>query len=270
MKNIQFKYDDRIINFTIDGNTEVGNDEVLINLDDNLIKVHDWDQSGFMIFPFLHQKQFTDLVEGITLLIRNLIGTNDSNFMLENYHHYVDDILHAKVSLVLKNCLPISLLPIPKSKIIDRVSNEIGIVTTLIPSHTDEIEEVFCLRIVRPSKPDNNPLHRDVWLNRLRNAINIYAPLAGSTPKSCLGIVPGSHYWKESEIERTSAGAKVNGIQFTVPAVTGSKHEINISRPSPGPNEFLIFSPYLIHGGGINENSDKTRVSLEMRFWRKI
>ncbi len=30
----------------------------------------------------------------------------------------------------------------------------------------------------------------------------------------------------------------------------------------------LLFSPYLIHGGAANREPDRTRVSLEMRFWR--
>jgi ectoine hydroxylase-related dioxygenase (phytanoyl-CoA dioxygenase family) len=29
----------------------------------------------------------------------------------------------------------------------------------------------------------------------------------------------------------------------------------------------MIFSPYLVHGAGINEEEDLTRISLEMRFW---
>jgi ectoine hydroxylase-related dioxygenase (phytanoyl-CoA dioxygenase family) len=40
-------------------------------------------------------------------------------------------------------------------------------------------------------------------------------------------------------------------------------------RPNPKPGEMLLFSPYLIHGGGVNFNKDITRVSLEMRFFRK-
>jgi ectoine hydroxylase-related dioxygenase (phytanoyl-CoA dioxygenase family) len=39
-------------------------------------------------------------------------------------------------------------------------------------------------------------------------------------------------------------------------------------RPNPGPSEVLVFSPYLVHGGGKNFGSC-TRVSLEMRFFRR-
>jgi hypothetical protein len=39
-----------------------------------------------------------------------------------------------------------------------------------------------------------------------------------------------------------------------------------MTRPNPGPNEVLIFSPYLIHGCSDNKNDDITRMSLEIRF----
>ena len=39
-------------------------------------------------------------------------------------------------------------------------------------------------------------------------------------------------------------------------------------RPRIMDNDVMVFSPYMIHGGGPNF-SNKTRVSLEMRFWKK-
>jgi len=47
-----------------------------------------------------------------------------------------------------------------------------------------------------------------------------------------------------------------------------TKHGLDLITPNPGLNEAMIFTPYAIHGGGFNFNTDKTRVSLEMRFWR--
>ena len=49
---------------------------------------------------------------------------------------------------------------------------------------------------------------------------------------------------------------------------TGAAHPLVLERPNPGLNEVLVFSPYLIHGGAFNQQTDATRVSLEMRFWR--
>jgi ectoine hydroxylase-related dioxygenase (phytanoyl-CoA dioxygenase family) len=93
-------------------------------------------------------------------------------------------------------------------------------------------------------------------------------PFAGSTPRSSLPLVRGSHRWQEAEIERTVEGARVNGMTFTVPSVVGAAHPLVLERPNPALNEVLVFSPYLIHGGAFNQQADRTRVSLEMRFWR--
>jgi len=34
-------------------------------------------------------------------------------------------------------------------------------------------------------------------------------------------------------------------------------------------NQVLVFSPYLIHGGAVNLNSNETRISIEIRLWKK-
>jgi hypothetical protein len=39
-------------------------------------------------------------------------------------------------------------------------------------------------------------------------------------------IIPGSHLWPESKIERTAGGALINGIKFNVPAVTAIKEDL--------------------------------------------
>ena len=99
--------------------------------------------------------------------------------------------------------------------------------------------------------------------------MNIYVPIAGSTSKSSLPLMPGSHLMPESELVRTADGSQVNGISYTVPCIVdviGRKFEL--TRPNPEPGQFLLFSPYLIHGGAANRNADTTRISLEMRFWR--
>ncbi|RPD49542.1 hypothetical protein DNI29_01715 [Hymenobacter sediminis] len=106
-----------------------------------------------------------------------------------------------------------------------------------------------------------------MWLDRLRDGINIYFPVAGSTPDSSLTLVPGSHWWPEDRTERTAGGATYNGTAYSVPALKGSNEPLELVRPNPGPEQVLLFSPYLLHGGALNLNSAATRISLEMRFW---
>jgi hypothetical protein len=51
--------------------------------------------------------------------------------------------------------------------------------------------------------------------------------------------------------------------------VVSASRPLTLVRPNPRPNDVLVFSPYLIHGGAYNQERDRTRVSLEMRFWRR-
>ena len=108
-----------------------------------------------------------------------------------------------------------------------------------------------------------------MWLDWLRSAINIYVPIAGSDASSSLTLVPGSHQWRESDLVRTARGRRIGGVRYSVPAVLGARHPLTMIRPDPGPEEVLVFSPYLVHGGARNLNLDCTRVSLEMRFARR-
>ena len=75
-------------------------------------------------------------------------------------------------------------------ELLDKRISEICGVNVTSNHPTQEASRKFCIRIVRPQRnTDNNPPHRDVWLDRLRNAINIYLPLAGSNNKSSLPII---------------------------------------------------------------------------------
>jgi len=269
MKNLILKYGNEIKSYVIEGDCITGKDIVLLDEDDDLTAHSTLSDEGFGVFDFIPQIDFNKLHTGISNLIAGNLGIREENFSLEKYHNYVTDDGHLKITQFLKNCLPIENFPIDHHLILDRIGEILGFPVTLLNKYSSEIYPMFCLRIVRPMRGDNNPLHRDVWLDRLRHAINIYAPIAGSDENSSLALVPTSHRWMESEIERTSEGATVDGVRFTVPAVTATDRPLHLIRPSPKSNEFMLFSPYLIHGGGINQNIDITRVSLEMRFWRK-
>lgn len=262
------------IDYSIRGRRQYGRDEVLLDLDDNLIAGTPWSKKGYGVAPFLKGEDARRFREGIEEIFRSLLmkeGIRDlSGFRLEKYHRTVQGLpdVHARVVDQIRGCFPTSGFPIPVRRVVDRISQVCGVGLTVRNPVTGM--EVFCLRVVRPQCRDFNPPHRDVWLDRLRNAINIYAPIAGSNEKSSLSLVPGSHLWKESEIERTREGAVVGKLAYTVPAVTSAKKRIRMVRPNPGPDEVLVFSPYLIHGGAANLNKDVTRVSLEMRFWRVV
>ena len=254
------------------------NDQILLEGDDNLIAHTSWNEQGFTVGPFLSERDYTQLCDGVRRIVRRLLERlriqSPDDFSLEHYHRVIgrSDALHHSVVKQIARGFALGKFPIDPALVSNRISEICGI--SLTPSNPSlrwlpVSSSRFHLRIVRPFRRDYNPLHRDVWINRLRNAVNIYVPVAGSTAQSSLGVVPGSHLWRESDIEKTPRGAAIHGQAYTVPAVTGAKKSLSVIRPNPGPNEALVFSPYLIHGEGSNQNEGLTRVSLEMRFWRR-
>ena len=261
----------------IEGARVFGAPTVLLSEDDDLTARAPWREHGYTIAPFLSPELSASLRRGIEARIWKEVercGIRiDRGASLERYHRSVGLRPGAHERIVKRlNKLPYRRLPIPPSSVSERIAAICGVPLTIANPYYGMLAglaSVFGIRIVRPLSNDHNPLHRDVWLDRLRHAINIYVPLAGSDERSCLCVVPGSHRWREDEIERTQAGARVNGRRYTVPAVTGARRSLSVLRPSPGADEVLVFSPYLIHGGASNLNPDTTRVSLEMRFWRK-
>jgi len=271
-RDLTLDYDGERVSFTVEGEAAFGAPAVLLDGDDNLISGRPWAADGFAVAPFLAPDDYARLAEGIrlTLMARmRAAGLSvPADFALARYHDVVTtDEAHAAVSARGPWCHGVGDLAVPVEAISSRVSEILGVRVATTPPHA-EFPEHFCYRVVRPRSRDNNPPHRDVWLDRLRHAVNIYVPFAGSTPRSSLPLVRGSHRWKESEIERTVEGARVNGMTFTVPSVVGAAYPLTLERPDPAANEVLVFSPYLIHGGAFNQQTDATRVSLEMRFWR--
>lgn len=267
-KQILIHIDSDSFPFSVEGAVGYGAQEVLIAKDDNLISALSWRDLGYTVVPFIDEVNFGKLKQGITELLKNIVELRlkvpCEEFSLATYHRYVDsNDKHLKVVGDFRSSLPLTQFPIDPDLVFDRASQLLE-----IPVGPGKLEPHFGIRVVRPHSHDHNPPHKDVWLDRLRNAVNLYAPLAGSDAKSSLPLIPGSHYWKESEIERTLEGAK-GAFLYTVPAVTDAKFPLKFLRPNPKQNEALFFSPYLIHGGGVNLNEDTTRVSLEMRFWRK-
>ena len=57
-------------------------------------------------------------------------------------------------------------------------------------------------------------------------------------------------------------------MNFSVPVIVETSPKIKLVRPNPKKGQMLIFSPNIIHGGGINDNKNLTRIRIELRFWR--
>lgn len=266
--------DGQTVELHLTGSIERGGDECLLDKDDNLADGCNWNDAGFTVNSILSESDFSELTIGVKqLVLEGLIDAgvcvNESDFELEKYHTLSQDqAVHLSVIDFLKRKASLKNFPIDP-KILDiRVSQICG---KPVSSDVGNViaSGYFFIRIVRPFPYlDNNPPHKDVWLERLRNAINLYLPIAGSDHSTSLPLVMGSHFWPESRIARTVSGAIVNGVRYSVPSVFPQDEVLMMSRPKVGPLQGLVFSPYLIHGGTVNYSNEKTRVSLEMRFWR--
>jgi len=266
-----FDLDGRRVVYNVDGASDFGSDGVLLDGEDDLTAATDWSAEGYTVVPFVEPAAWDELVAGIATLVRQaveeVLDRSVPNFRLEKYHEVVtDDVSHrAVVRRTYHDQHVPGDLPIETSVIVRRVAD---VCKTALTLENPQRPTMFNVRICRPLPQDTNPLHRDAWMDRFKNAVNIFVPIAGSTAETSLALVPGSHRWKESEIRRTAAGARVDGVVYTVPSVVATRRALRLIRPNPGSNEVLIFSPYLIHGGSANFSGDTTRVSLEMRFRR--
>jgi len=259
--------------YDVEGEMVVGDDVVALRIDDNLIRDAEWAEQGYGIHTFLTPALRATLLAGVTDIVRRKVeevtGKAAPDFTLVNYHRYVStEEQHYACVRQHALCRDASELPIDM-KLIEGWASE-ALRTPVHAYHRVVDKRMFCIRLVRPGKPDNNPPHRDNYIERLRSGVNAYIPLAGSTAESSLPLVPGSHRWKESQIKRTEGTAIVNGVPFSVPAIVSGPDGgvIRMTRPNPAANEGMIFSPYLIHGAGANFQANATRVSLEMRFFK--
>jgi hypothetical protein len=273
LMKVSYYIDNAMIECQLQGDTVTGEETVLLKQDTNLLSGLSIENSGFGLFPFLSGEENDKIRQGIKGLIeermKELHIAVDPNFSLEKYHHYVDDAAHLSLAKSIQFGWHVDKFPLDFDLVNQRLSEIVQRQVTGEAKHVGFYN--FFVRIVRPGKiQDNNPPHRDVWLDRLRNAVNIYFPICGSTSESALPLVPGSHLLPESSLERTAEGAFLNGTRYTVPcALSVEGQPVQLIRPNPSPEEVMVFSPYLIHGGGYNLNHDQTRVSLEARFFAK-
>ncbi len=262
MKSYKFTIDQKDYTFSTDQKTMHGKDEIILDNDINFMESY---PEGFTI----HKLQKEECLK-IKSALKNFIKDEIFKFTgiqinsLSNYHKFIDDDTHANFMKYFSKGFDVSAI-----NELEYLNKEITNVTSIeaSPYSPYNKEKKFWMRIIRPGILENNPAHKDVYLDYLRNAVNIYFPITGSTKKSSLSIMPRSHKTNEKDILRTVDGARVGKRNFTVPAILKIKDSLNLTRPNPNENEVMIFSPYLVHGAGINEEEDLTRISLEMRFW---
>lgn len=268
---MQYTVNNRTLSYTAEGNFHRGTEEVLLDNAVDLTAATSWHDAGFSVEALFSESLYETFArETHNLLItlwREAGLAIPEGFELWQYHQLATET-HAHLAAVEKTkLLPVERFPSGIDMIEKRIAAICG--TPLKAKNPFDDQSIFHFRVIRPEKADNNPLHRDVWLEDFADCINLYIPVTGSNNLSSLIILPGSHRWPESKIERTAGGAIINGVRFNVPAVTAIDGDYTAMRPDPKHNEVLVFSPYLIHGGAANLNPDKTRISIELRLWKR-
>ncbi|HEX5171149.1 MAG TPA: phytanoyl-CoA dioxygenase family protein [Cyclobacteriaceae bacterium] len=269
---MRYEVNGRAIEYFSEGEKQVGKPIVLSERDIDLTKNTAWHQQGYTVKEvFSSCDEYTRFQEEARKLLVNrwrdagLIIAH--HFTLEKYHEATTtQELHLS-AIEQTKLLPVKEFPLGIELLEERISSIIG--EQLRAHNPFDDQRIFHFRVIRPESGDNNPLHRDVWLEDYKDCINLYIPIAGSDEQSSLILVPGSHLWPDSKIEKTKHGAIINKQRFNVPAVTNIFGPFEMIRPNPQPGEVLVFSPYLIHGGAVNLNPNKTRISIEVRLWRK-
>ena len=268
-----YKIENKLYTFDCIAKTFKGKNEVLLDKGDNLLENVNFNDKGYKVVNFKKFLSHKRIIQYVEKYVKNLIekhlNLKIKNFKLENYHKHVNQDSHYKILKKISEGIKFSKI-ISRNKLEKFMSETLKInVSTRNKKYKKKINpNVFLLRIIRPSKYDFNPPHRDVYFDRYRSGVNICIPICGSNKKSSLPVFPYSHKLSESKIERTNLNSNFNHLKFSVPIVIKTSPYLNLIRPNPGKSEMLIFSSYMIHGGGINDNQDTTRVSIELRFWR--
>ena len=252
------------------GEKKWGENITLLHQGNDLTTGKKWHRDGFTIQELFDPKIYHDFKASTSKLLLGLwqdagLRINE-NSELHQYHTCIQNPEQHMNAVEETKLLSVHDFPVPISYLEDRISEICQ--TTLITRNPFDGQRIFHFRVIRPGRTDNNPLHRDVWLEDYDDCINLYIPVAGSSELTSLMIIPGSHLWPESHVERTVSGADINGVKFNVPAVTDIRPDFTVIRPSPEENQVLVFSPYLIHGGAVNSSSDRTRISIEIRLWK--
>lgn len=279
-----FRINDRNIILPVEADRiEPGYKQIQFLEDDSPAKHAKWVEQGYEVIDFLSRDENTLVRNNITDTIKKYLiqlNIDVAGFSLEKYHTYVTTDQHLalieKIRAGSKGTggIPFDELAISTDRLDTELSQICNVNVTcrkLFNVGDNKTYKVghFFVRIVRPgTSKDNNPPHKDTHIDRLRNAVNLYYPIAGSNTNSSLPIIPGSHLWSEQEIVRTSGETLVNGSKYNVPAIVAASRGLNLVTPNPNYEQAMVFTPYAIHGGGINFNMETTRVSLEIRFWK--
>lgn len=270
MKNVKVLLDGNdSISYELENNDIFSGDNVILaDREQDILSSLDWYQDGVATVNIFDSHEFLSLknkIENRILEIANSINLNfDNSFTLEKYHTFVNDTEHEQLIKLTRNITFDSLdfdFQSATKKISHFCNHEFS-------RKNPKLDKDFVIvRISRPGKDDFNPPHKDGYLEVWERTVNLWAPIAGCTKKSNLGVMKNSHLIPENRLVRTKGGAIFNGKKYHVPAILSvDEKNIHFTRPEIAYGDCLIFSPLLIHGCAVNLQENVTRISLEIRL----
>lgn len=254
-----------------------GNKECLSKKGEDITKNTSWFTKGYKVFDYSSILSYEKLIKSLTYSVKNIIRDNFheinlDNFNLENYHKFISVEQHLKIDKNLKRLYPKDF-GFDNELIVNFIGKILGVPLSY-KSKFKDLEHWIILRISLPESTGVkgfNPAHKDIYedydqLNIIPRMVNAWIPICGVNNKTGLAIVPGSHLLEEEKIVRTKAGSIIENQIYSVNCIKSWNNSNSMELISPKPGFMLLFSSHLIHGLGINNNLDKTRISLEFRL----
>ena len=276
---LRYEINNKLVSFKVPDNTYFfrGNDENLSRKYRDITLNCSWYNSGFTIHNLRESLDFEQLKSRLSETIKDVISNTNEDislerFSLEKYHKYVNHKTHLNVIKKTRRLYSTDL-KFDDRKVISVIEELINLPLSYNLPGTDFKVWVIA-RINTPNSISFNPAHKDIYEsfdrdNYIPQMINVWIPICGVNQSTGLAMVPGSHLLNENKIERTKAGSFFEGNKYNVNCIKSWNRESSMKLISPKEGSALIFSSHLIHGLGINNNNDETRVSLEFRLFKK-
>ena len=268
----QIEIDGTPFSFQVSGDVHRGEEEVLYNEKTSPIANMPWKDQGFSVIDLFSDEEIKSLRHNSTDLLGDILKETgcaiDSDFKLEDYHKYVTSKESHQRVIEQTRELRFKDFCLDEEKIAKTLSK---VLRTPIQARNEDLDrEIIQLRISRPNSYDVNPPHRDSYLKIYEKVLNMWIPLVGCNEKSCLPVIPGSHYWEEKSLVMTEPGqAMIAGQRYRVPAIVESNYGMKFNRVVPRYGQAIVFTPFLIHGASFNKNPDETRMAYELRLYHK-
>ena len=278
MDTVSFVINGKTHEFSIKGAPpfKYGKHERLSDRANDIAYYQDWYQEGYKAVPFLEADDFRKLREGlakcIQTLIRTQLGIDVTDFDLTKYHHVVrtnED--HFKIISKTRDLFP-GDFNFPIKDIFPKFEKILGFKLTDVDPFNEKQGHII-VRVHRPGSNDYNPPHKDIYEGVDQDSyiplfINLWIPISGVTENSSLPMVPSSHLLTEDQILRTVEGGVLGGNRYRVRMVREWGGSNRLIRSEVNEGEVLLFTSHLIHGLGVNEEADTTRVALEFRLFK--